>query len=215
MARAFSVIIDHVGSEVQDTSAAFETLVKVWINRRYFQIWRETNCNVINADYTISVTSAAQDYELPTDFHKEVNCVDNTNGIELQKVDIQRLFTDYPGDVADTGAVERYAIYTSDDKKQYIKFHYAPSTSITVALPYIPKPTELSADSDTTLLPVEDLLELGAIADAWRYKRQFAKAAEYETRFSIELQKFIWNQENDPNMVHQFKPVTYNRDLLY
>lgn len=215
MARAFSTIIDNVGYEVQDSSSAFEARIKVWINRRYFQIWREANLQVLNADYTISVTSAAQDYELPADFWKEVNCVDNTNDVELQKVDIQRLFTDYSGAVADSGAVERYAIFTSDDKKNYIKFHYKPDSSITVALPYIVKPTELSGDTDTTLAPIEDLLELGAIADAWRYKRQFAKAAEYETRFAIELQKYIWSEENQPNQVHQFIPVTYNRDLLY
>ncbi len=215
MARQFSTIIDNVGYEVQDSSSAFEARIKVWINRRYFQIWREANLNVINADYTISVTSAAQDYALPSDFWKEVDCVDNTNGVKLERVDIQRLFTDYPGDVADSGSVERYAIYTSDDKSQYIKFHYAPAASITVALPYIVKPTELSGDTDTTLAPIEDLLELGAIADAWRYKRQFAKAAEYETRFAIELQKYIWNEENQPNQVHQFIPATFNRDNLY
>lgn len=215
MARQFSTIIDNVGYEVQDSSSAFEARIKVWINRRYFQIWREANLQVLNADYTISVTSSAQDYELPTDFWKEVNCIDTTNDVELSRTTIQQLFTDYPGAVSDTGTIERYAIFTSDDKKQYIKFHYYPSASATIALPYIVKPTELSSDSDTTLLPIEDLLELGAIADAWRYKRQFAKAAEYEARFSIELQKYIWSEENQPNEIKQFVPTDYGRENLY
>jgi len=215
MSKAFSTIIDNVGAEVQDTSSTFETLIKNWVNRRYFQILRETNWNVINEDYTISVTSSAQDYALPSDFSKEIACTDTTNGRKLVRVDMQRLWLDYPDTISDSGTVERYAIFTKDDKSQYIRFHYYPSSSITVALPYIVKPTSLSSDSDTTILPIEDLLEIGAIADAWRYKRQFAKAIDYETRFSVELQKFIWEQENQPNQVNQFIPTTYDRDDLY
>jgi hypothetical protein len=215
LSKQFSIIISNIGAEVQDTSVAFGELIKNWVNRRYQQVFREINWNIINADYTISVTSAAQDYELPSDFGKEINCVDSTNGTELQKIDIQRLFTDYPGEVSDGGTVERYAIYRSDDKKQYIKFHYYPTTSLTIDLPYIVKPTDLVATGDTTILPVEDLLELGAISDAWRYKRQFAKAGDYEMKFLAELQKFVWEQENQPNQVHQFIPATYNRDNLY
>jgi hypothetical protein len=215
MSKTFLQIKTNVGNEVQDTTAAFALLIGNWINRRYQQIFREINWNVLNPDYTIAVTSAAQDYELPANFGKEISAVDSTNGVELVKTDLQKLFSDYPDTIADSGTVGRYAIYTSDDKKQYIKFHYAPSASITVTLPYILKPTDLSADADTTILPVEDLLEIGAIADAWRYKRQGAKANDYETRFGIELQKFIWNQENQPNMVNQFMPTTFNPDNLY
>jgi len=215
MAKQFSVIVSNVGSEVMDTSTAFATLIKNWVNRRYFQVFREINWNVINADYTISVTSAAQDYELPANFSKEISCVDTTNGLNLIRVDLQRLWMDYPDGVADTGSVERYSIYTSDDNKQYIKFHYAPSTSITVALPHIIKPTTLSADADATILPVEDLLEIGAIADAWRYKRQGAKATDYETRFAMELSKYIWEQEFQPNEIKQFVPKTFDKNLLY
>jgi len=215
MAKQFSVIVANVGNEVQDTSSAFATLIKNWVNRRYFQVLRETNWNVLNADYTISVTSAAQDYELPTDFGKEISCTDTTNGSKLQRVDMQRLWMDYPDEISEGGTVDRYAIYTSDDGKNYIKFHYAPTTSITVALPYIIKPASLSADDDETILPIEDLLEIGAIADSWRYKRQGIKANDYETRFAIELQKFLWEKENEPNQVTQFIPKTYNRDYLY
>ena len=215
MSKSFSTIYGNVGSEVQDTSAALQTLIKNWINRRYQQVMREINWNVINPDYTISVTSAAQDYELPTDFGKEISCVDTTNGVALTRVDMQRLWMDYPDSISESGTVSRYAIYRSDGKKDYIRFHYSPASSITVALPYIVKPADLSADSDTTIMPIEDLLEIGAIADAWRYKRQGAKANDYETRFGIELQKFIWNQENQPNQVTQFIPATINRDNLY
>ena len=215
MAKQFSVIVANVGNEVQDTSSAFATLIKNWVNRRYFQVLRETNWNVLNADYAISVTSAAQDYELPTDFGKEISCTDTTNGTKITRVDVQRLWIDYPNDIDSSGTVERYAIYTSDDGKNYIKFHYALSTSLTILLPYIIKPDSLSADADETILPIEDLLEIGAIADAWRYKRQGAKAMDYETRFAIELQKYIWEQENQPNQVTQFIPATYDRDNLY
>jgi len=215
MAKTFGTMKTNVGNEVQDTTAAFATLIGVWLNRRYQQVLRETNWNIINADYTIAVTSAAQDYELPSDFGKEISCTDTTNGEELARTDLQKLWQDYPDSIADDGTVARYAIYRSDDNKQYIKFHYAPATSITVALPYIPKPADMSATGDYPIIPVEDLLELGAISDAWRYKRQGSKAGDYETRFGVQLMQYIWNQENQPNQVQQFTPVTYDKDNLY
>ena len=215
MSKDFGTMKVQVGSDVQDTSSALATLIGVWLNKRYQQILRETNWNVVHDDYTISVTSAAQDYELPTDFGKEIACVDTTNGQELSRVDLAKLWSSYPDSIADSGTVARYAIWTDDSKKQMIKFHYAPATSITVALPYIVKPADLSATTDTTILPIEDLMEIGATADAWRYKRQGAKAADAETRFGVELQKYIFAQENQPNQVQQFVPVTYDKDNLY
>jgi hypothetical protein len=96
-----------------------------------------------------------------------------------------------------------------------IRFHYYPAASITVALPYIIKPDELSDDDDTPLLPISNLLEIGAQADAYRYKNQFAKAQIFEALFSKELAEYIWEQENQPNQVIQFNPVTYDKDNLY
>lgn len=96
-----------------------------------------------------------------------------------------------------------------------ITFNYIPSDSITIALPYYIKPSVLVDDNDYPIIDVSDGIELGAIADTWRYKRQFAKASVFEGQFAQFLNDYIWDKENKPNQVQQFIPATFNRDGLY
>jgi len=64
------------------------------------------------------------------------------------------------------------------------------------------------------ILDIEDLLELGATADAWRYKRQFGKAQAMDILFEKELSEHIFAQENQENMVHKFTPKVTSRDTI-
>ena len=214
MARNFSVIKTNVGNNVQDTSTGFSVILGNYINRRYFQVLRAINWNYINEDYTISVTAGTQDYTLPTDFSKIVYCVDTTNGREIDGTTIGKIAQAYPNNLTTSGTIRRYATFSKDDGSQVIRFHYNPDTDRTVALPYIVKPSELSADGDQPVLNLEDILEVGATADALRYKRQYAKAKDYEAQFRIHLDDYIWEQANDPNRITQFTPTTYNRNDL-
>jgi len=216
--RTFSTMKTNVGLEIQDTSSAMATMIGKFLNRRYFQVLRSINWQQINDDYTVSVTAGTQDYSLAaaTDFGKEIACFDTTNDTELSKVDLAALWQEYGGEGLDTaGTVERYSIWINDAGTRYIKFHYKPSQNITVALPYIVKPAEMSADASTTLFEMGDLLEAGARADCWRYKRQFAKASAEEAIFATLLAEYIWEQENQPNQIYQLKPNTFDKDLLY
>ena len=216
MGRDYSVIVDNVQAVIQDTSSAMKAVLEKYANRRYKQILRSINWEYINEDYTISVTAAAgSDYELPTDFRKEKYAVDTTNGIWLIKTTLEDIARFYYNNLTETGAVERYAIFDSDDGKKYIRFHKTPAASLTVALPYIAEPADLSADTDEPILGLEDLIEVGITADAWRYKRQFAKANAEEVRFNTMLMDYIWDKENQPNEVVRFKPVTFDKDNLY
>ena len=64
-----------------------------------------------------------------------------------------------------------------------IRFFYIPQAAFTASLPYIVKPSALSGDSDQPILDLEDLLECGATADTLRYKRQYAKAKDFDVQF--------------------------------
>lgn len=304
MNKTFSEIVDNVQADVQDTSSAFDAIVRKYVNNRYFQVLRAINWNAVRTDYTFT-TDGSQEYVLPADFGKELHVRDTTNGEELAYADLQRLFTDYPDSFSDSGSAARYyivedtvqeqptsasviavssssasdttqtvlirgivsgsetsetvtltgttpansvnsytrvkAVSKSGNTTGYITLtsnsaavtiavlapkvntfyckriglHYVPSTAITVAVPYYIKPLPLVEDYDYPIIDIADLIELGAKADAWRYKRQGAKANDAETRFAIELQGYIWNQENQPNRITQFVPVTYNQDNLY
>jgi hypothetical protein len=90
--------------------------------------------------------------------------------------------------------------------------HYIPSSIYTISMPYIINPLPLSQDYDYPVIDIGDLIEIGAMADAWRYKRQFTKAQTMEILFNQQLQEYIFDKENQPNMIHQFKPEVFNRD---
>lgn len=215
MGRDFSVIKANVGTDIQDTSTAMATIIGRYINRRYMQILRAVNLDYINEDYTISVTAGTQDYALPTDFKTELYAIDTTNGNNLTRISWQDLSRDYEDDLSTSGDAERYIIFRDDSDAQKIRFHYVPNASITVSLPHYVTPSELSADADEPILGLEDLLELGATADAWRYKKQFSKAQQMEVLYNQMYADFIWKQENQPNNIVQFQPVSTSRDSIY
>jgi len=103
---------------------------------------------------------------------------------------------------------------TLDTRYKIIVLHYIPSSTYTIAIPYIINPMPLSQDYDYPVLDIGDLLEIGTLADAWRYKKQFAKAQTMEILFNQQLQEYIFAKENQPNQVHQFIPEPYDRDGL-
>lgn len=96
-----------------------------------------------------------------------------------------------------------------------IKFHYTPTAVATINVPYIIKPFPLSQDYDYPVIDIGDLIEIGAIADSLRYKRQYMKANAYEVNFTHQLNDYIFDKENQPNQVHLFSPTTFDRDNLY
>jgi len=305
MNKTFLDIINNVGTEVQDTSSAFQTILKTYINKRYFQVLRAINWEKIRRDYTISTVASTQEYLLPDDFSKAVNVRDTTNGNDLSETDYGKICQDFPNEVTTNGTIARYYITedacmaqptsasviavksssasditqtitirgivggyetyeavtltgttSANSTNSYtrikgisksavtvgnitltsnsaavtiavlppkittayykkIGFHYVPNGVVTVAVPYYIKAMSLVDDYDYPIIDIADLIESGAMADAWRYKRQFAKAGAFDVIFASQLAEFIWGEENKPNRVTQFAPKTYNMDKLY
>ena len=215
MSRTFGDQKTNVGTDIQDTSNAMDTIIGRYLNRRYMTILRRINWNYINEDYFVSVVSGTQDYVLPSDLKTIVYAYDSTNNIRLKQVDLQDLANAHESTLEDSGDVKGYTTFESDDGKEYLRVFKKPSANLTLKLPYIVKPTEMSSESDTAVLDLEDLIEVGATADAWRYKRQFAKAAQMEALFEKKLSYYIWEQENKQNQVKMFSPNIVDRGSLY
>lgn len=93
-----------------------------------------------------------------------------------------------------------------------IRFHYIPSSAATMDVPYYVKPYNLVSDYDFPVIDCADGIELGATAQAWRYKRQFAKAQEYDRLFEKWIIDEAWDMENHPNRTHLSNPKPYDRD---
>lgn len=305
MNKTFSTMQTNVGTEVQDTSTALKSIIKTYLNNRYFQVLRAVNWECIQPDYTFSTVAGQQDYALPEDFSKPIKVVDKTNSTDISEWDWQHVMMRYPADYDGSGTVERYSILedtvyaqptsasvlacksssasdtaitllirgisggaevnetvtltgtsaanttnsytrvksisksgetvglitvtsnsaavtvatmspeatTSYCKK--IRLHYVPSSVVTIACPYIIKPSPMVEDYDYPAIDISDLLELGAKADTWRYKRQYSKASAFDVQFTIALADYVWEKENKGNSIPQFRPDTSYKDISY
>lgn len=100
-----------------------------------------------------------------------------------------------------------------DYQVKCIRFHEVPSGSIVVNVPYKIDPLPLNNDNDTPLIPA-DIVEQGATAHAWRYKRQMAKAQEWERLFEKNIISLIWDQENQLNQDNRIDVTPYSRETV-
>lgn len=103
---------------------------------------------------------------------------------------------------------------TKDYRVKLIRLHLTPNGVITVTIPYIKKVLPLSDNNDIPIIDCADILELGATEQAWRYKRQFAKAQEFERLKERAIANFIWDESNQVNQIHQFNPAPYSRETV-
>lgn len=75
------------------------------------------------------------------------------------------------------------------------------------------KVTPLSQNYDYPIIEdIDDIIELGAQADAWKYKRQFSKATALETQYQIAKMERIHREVAQPGIIHQMQPTPLNRD---
>ena len=103
---------------------------------------------------------------------------------------------------------------TLASRYKILNIHPTPTAGATMELRTKRRVTPLSQDYDYPVIEdVEDILELGAQADAWKYKRQFAKATALETQYQIAKMDRIHHEVAQPNIIHQFQPQVLDRDL--
>lgn len=214
MSRMLADMKINVGYDVQDTSSQFAQIIQRYINKRYNQVMRAVNYQVINSTYTIPVISGTAEYTLPVDYKTEVACIDQDNNKPLSRVDFNYFQRENPEALLTSGEIKNYIIFVDSSGSTILRLVNIPTKDTTISFPYVIMPQDMST-TDSPLLPIEDILETGAIADAWRYKRQGAKAAQMEALFVSMLADFIWSRENQENYPVQFTPTTFNNNNLY
>lgn len=212
-----------VGTRVGDTSTAFLTTINQYINDRYFRIFKKFNFPTLVPAYTFNTVIGTQDYILPSDFRHELYVLDATNFRDIKKNDFQELERLFTSTIAQQGTVSNCAIYDSLDStspspliQKKIRFYQTPNQVLAIQMPYVKQGTSLTATTDLPIIDMADLAsELGATADAWRTKRQFNKAADFETQYEQVIMEMVWAIENDPNRIVQFRPAGYRGVDLY
>lgn len=220
--NSFSTIKANVGTRIGDTSTSFATTVGGYINQRYQRIFKKFNWDSIKPDYTFNTVAGTNDYILESGFSKPIYVFDNTNSIDLQELSIQELEKKFGQNLGDNGNPLYYAVYRTLDTSTpaniviKVRLYPNPASVIQILMPYLRGASILSASTDLPILEMSDLAaEIGATADAWRTKRQFSKASDFELQYEQIINEMIWSQENQPNTINQFTPKTFNRDLLY
>lgn len=302
--KLFVTIYGNVGTNIQDTSSAMATIIKVYCNNSYREILRRLNWDFINHNYEISAVAGTQDYVLPSNFGKEVYLRDSTNLRYIPFISFSELAEKFSDTLSSQGTVDRYTIINDvvrnqpssastlsfvssssadtsqsvrvkgtdsndieldetislngttpvpstnsykeirsitksatttgritctsnsgavtnaimapadlDYKVKKLRLHSIPGNALTLSFPYHFEPYPLSNDNDVPVMDCADGIELGATMMAWRYKRQFAKATEYERMFEKWVVDAAWNMENMPNRTHLINPKTYDREF--
>ena len=204
MSKTFTDIVANIATDIQDTTAEMKTIIGRYVNDRYRQVFRATNFEIVDHDYTISVVAATQTYSLPANFGKEMYVVDKTNNKRLKRTTFNQLGYDYPDQLDQSGQIDQYVIYRDDSNNLKIYFFKNPSENVTVGMPYIVRPRTDLSGTDEPINDFGDLIETGAKADALRYKRQYQKAGAMEVMFDSMLDEYMWDQENQENDPHQF-----------
>lgn len=85
-----------------------------------------------------------------------------------------------------------------------------PASSLVIEVNYIQGFQELNQTYDYPVLDCAEILEAGAIADGWRHKRQFGKAADFEIIFEKRLANLVFDYET--NKVQLFNVKAYSRE---
>lgn len=96
-----------------------------------------------------------------------------------------------------------------DYRVKIMRLINTPDNSYTIELNYQQRENELNQDGDYPIIDCYDALEAGATADALRYKRQYAKAADWDVIFEKRIANIAYAAEAQPNKVNLFNPKTY------
>jgi len=106
-------------------------------------------------------------------------------------------------------------IYPENLESRYktLDTHPIPSGTATIHIRTKRRISPLAQNYDYPVIEdVSDVIELGAQADAWRYKKQFNKGSILESQYQITKDERIFREVNQPGLIHQMVATPLNRD---
>jgi len=102
--------------------------------------------------------------------------------------------------------LEPTQLHTRD---RLIKFFYIPVSSVSIVIRYKREIYPMINDYDYPIIDCADEIILGAQADAWRAKRQFAKAAAMEQEYEQMVNLLMFQEEQNKDI--SIDPIPYPR----
>lgn len=104
--KRFLDILNNVQNEVRDTSTAFTSIVKPYVNARYVDIINRLitlNLFEINRKTTLATVANQRTYEMPIDFGEIISVVDTTSNRVLDIITEQELVQKFGESLTTTG----------------------------------------------------------------------------------------------------------------
>jgi hypothetical protein len=109
---------------------------------------------------------------------------------------------------------DTYTLQCDGSVVKTLTLYPTPNGAYTINMPYIQLLPDLSGTM-TPAIECEQALEYGSTADGYRWKRQFAKAADMENKYEQAIIQLMWDRENYPNRVTLFDVAPYTRNTVY
>lgn len=108
--RNFGSMKNKVGSNVQDTSVNFLSLVGGWLNDRLIEVNRRAN-HIATSRINFDITATTEDIVLPDDFKDVVSLIDKTNKIKLTQIDFQQWTMGDVSSIDTAGTTKSYVLF--------------------------------------------------------------------------------------------------------
>lgn len=133
---------------------------------------------------------------------------------EIRSISKSATTTGYITITSNSGAVTVAVLGSGDTaySVNILRLHYIPNGIVTINCPYIVDPSPLTNDLDQPVIDCAVAIELGATMMAWRYKRQFSKANEYERQYERAIDTLVWDLENSSTRQRMMGITPYSRD---
>lgn len=159
--KSFTTMKTNVGKIVLDTTTTFASLIAVFLNDKYRDVWRRILWSgVIDDDYTFTDTINVPNNDLPSDFEEELFVQNITTGAApLRRKTINEWWRDrgtgYASGSLDSGTPNNYVILREEINSSgkplgVIKLDPPPATgSETWAMPYKRRHTDLLGTTGT------------------------------------------------------------------
>ena len=111
--KSYSVLVDNIGTFVQDTSTAFATLIGIWVNNRYRDIINSYDWEQLYHNQSINTTANTSAYSFDENTERLISAIDITNDNPINIVTEQDFLQNYSDALDNTGTPDT-CFLTSD-----------------------------------------------------------------------------------------------------
>lgn len=199
----YSTIYGGITTRVNDASTNVTNVAKADVNMAYQDVCTRHPFSWLVALGTLTTTASQAYTQISTGGISDLWKI-----ISVREDDTPQLLTaitmkDYDRLLAHDNTAEDIPDFYSDEIADYIYWYHTPDDAYTIYVTYWKAITELSADSDTPIVPTKyhEVLVLGGWMRTLRYLKQYAEAEAISAQYEAFIQKMIEEDSDRADMI--------------